>query len=178
MRRAIALTLVVILGLASGLTLSACGNDTKVVTDTNSDGQTTVRTVADVKFAKTQFVAHMGLAYGAFHRYIQKPYKAGKFKKGAEGRKTAIAKAAVAAAFSYSELKRAHRAAESSEVLRTKVLDRFDKMLASFGESVGTLQSGKLPDLAALVASFAGLKEIAKAAGFDFGATDAPIPGL
>jgi hypothetical protein len=34
-------------------------------------------------FAKTKFVLHAGLAFGAFHRYLYKPYQAGTFNKGA-----------------------------------------------------------------------------------------------
>ena len=178
MRRALTLTLVLLLGLSSAFALTACGDDTKVVTDTNSQGEKTVRTVADVKFAKTQFVAHMGLAYGAFRRYIQRPYNEGRFTNGADGRTAAIAKAALAAAFSYSELKRAHKAAQSDDTLRKKLLDPFDRLLDRFGGAVGTLEAGRLPDVAALIGSFAGIKELAKAAGVDFNAVAGDIPGL
>src|SRR5579871_5950614 len=53
-------------------------------------------------FPKTKFVLHAGLAFGAFHRYIYKPFKAGSFT-GPDKVKT-IAKAAIAAAFVYHEL--------------------------------------------------------------------------
>ena len=33
-------------------------------------------------FAKTKFVLHAGLAFGAFHRYLYKPYKNHAFSKG------------------------------------------------------------------------------------------------
>ncbi len=33
-------------------------------------------------FAKTKFLAHTGLAFGAFHRYVYKPYQAGSFSSG------------------------------------------------------------------------------------------------
>src|ERR1700761_1772165 len=48
-------------------------------------------------FAKTKFTAHAALGFGAFHRYIYKPYRAGTFRSGAHGRLTTFAKAALAA---------------------------------------------------------------------------------
>src|ERR1700761_3508894 len=50
-------------------------------------------------FAKTKFTAHAALGFGAFHRYIYKPYRAGTFRSGAHGRLTTFAKAALAALF-------------------------------------------------------------------------------
>ena len=72
----------------------------------------------DVKFAKTKFVLHTGLALGAFRRYIYKPWKAGKLKKGADGRVVALAKAAAAGAFTAHELGSARDAALSDDRLR------------------------------------------------------------
>ncbi len=178
MRRALAFLLIAFLGLGAGF-IAGCGDDTKVVTDTGKNGQTTVKTVADVKFAKTKFVLHMGLAYGAFSRYIKNPYQRGAFKSGAPKRKRAIVKAALAGAFSYRELKLARRSAESSEILRTKLLGPFDKVLDQFGTALAGLKDGKLPtDLGSLIGGMAGLKSLAAGAGFDFDEKIAPIPGL
>jgi hypothetical protein len=58
-----------------------------------------------ISFAKTKFVLHTGLAFGAFHRYLYKPYKAGTFKKGADGRITAIIKGGLAALFVKREIR-------------------------------------------------------------------------
>jgi len=177
-RRIIALVAIALVGLSAGVA-AGCGDKTKVVTDTGKNGQTTVKTVADVSFAKTKFVLHMGLAYGAFSRYIKNPYQRGAFKKGAPKRKRAIVKAALAGAFSYRELKLARRAAESSEVLRTKLLGPFDTVLDQFGGALAGLKDGKLPtDLGSLIGGMAGLKTIASGAGFDFSEKNAPIPGL
>ena len=103
-RRSVALVLVVVLGFAVA-SLAACGDDTKVVTDTGSNGQTTTQTVPDINFAKTKFVLHSGLAFGAFHRYIYKPFKEGKFRSGAPGRRRTFVKAGLAGAFAYHELR-------------------------------------------------------------------------
>ena len=45
-----------------------------------------------------RFVADVGLAAGTFHRWIYKPYQEGAFQQGAQGRRTAIAKAVAVAA--------------------------------------------------------------------------------
>ncbi|EWT06037.1 MULTISPECIES: hypothetical protein [Intrasporangiaceae] len=49
-------------------------------------------------FAKTRLVADLGIVAGTFHRYLYKPWQAGSFNKGANGRTLAIVKAAGAAA--------------------------------------------------------------------------------
>ena len=69
------------------------------------------------KFAKTRFVANAGLAAGATYQWIVKPWKAGKFKKGAHGRKLALVKAGLAGAFAYNRLKAATRNAQGDPVL-------------------------------------------------------------
>ena len=96
MRRPIVLLALLAVLLPAALLASGCGKDTKTVTATNASGQTTTRTVPDVKFAKTKFVLHTGLAIGAFRRYIYKPWKAGTLKQGADGRTAALVKAAAA----------------------------------------------------------------------------------
>jgi hypothetical protein len=100
------------------LLLAGCGNKTKEVTSTGSNGQVTTQKVPDVHFAKTKFILHTGLAFGAFHRYIVKPLKAGTFKKGAPGRKKAFLKAGAAGLFIIHELNQSRRAALSDDKLR------------------------------------------------------------
>ncbi|MQY32868.1 hypothetical protein SRB17_08270 [Streptomyces sp. RB17] len=69
------------------------------------------------KFAKTRFVANAGLAAGATYQWIVKPWKAGKFKKGAHGRKMALVKAALAGGFTYNRLKAAQKNAQGDPTL-------------------------------------------------------------
>ncbi|MGW1210342.1 hypothetical protein ACWD5F_11985 [Streptomyces sp. NPDC002499] len=73
------------------------------------------------KFAKTRFVANAGLAAGASYQWIVKPWKAGKFKKGAKGRKFALVKAGLAGAFAYNRLKAATRNAKGDPTLSKAV---------------------------------------------------------
>lgn len=73
------------------------------------------------KFAKTRFVANAGLAAGATYQWIVKPYRDGKFKKGAKGRKFALVKAGLAGAFAYNRLKAASENAEGDPLLSKAV---------------------------------------------------------
>ncbi|MFD7920568.1 hypothetical protein ACFV3R_15250 [Streptomyces sp. NPDC059740] len=74
-----------------------------------------------VKFAKTKFVANAGLAAGATYQWIVKPYRAGKFKKGADGRTFALVKAGLAGAFTYNRLKAAIKDAKGDPTLSKAV---------------------------------------------------------
>ncbi len=114
--------------LAAGLLLcgtASCGSKSKSNASsqgTNANGAasqpaTNSAAGSQVRFAKTKFVLHAGLAFGAFHRYIYKPYKGGKLGGGLLKNKAAKIKAALAAAFSYHELRLALNAARGSKIL-------------------------------------------------------------
>ncbi|MGW3266981.1 hypothetical protein [Streptomyces sp. NPDC001056] len=85
------------------------------------------------RFAKTRFVANAGLAAGATYQWIVKPWKAGKFKKGAHGRKLALVKAGVAGLFAYNRLKAAERNAKGDPLL--------SKALAPLSKSIENLKN-------------------------------------
>jgi hypothetical protein len=70
-----------------------------------------------VKAPKTKFVIHAALAFGAFHHFIYKPYKAGSFAHGAHGRTLALVKAAASGLFVYHEVGQALTAAQSDPTL-------------------------------------------------------------
>jgi hypothetical protein len=95
-----------------------------------------------VHFAKTKFLFHAGLAFGAFHRYVYDPYKAGGFTP-ASSHKVAIVKAGVAGLFAYHELKIALVDAQSSATLSKLVspITALETKLHSLGTG---LHSGKL----------------------------------
>jgi hypothetical protein len=73
-----------------------------------------------VHFAKTKFVLHAGLAFGAFHHFIYEPYKAGAFHGPHKIR--ALAEAGAAGLFAYHELKLARTDARSSRLLSKVIL--------------------------------------------------------
>src|SRR5882757_115478 len=70
-----------------------------------------------IAFAKTKFLAHTGLAFGAFHRYLYKPFQAGTFKKGASGRITAFIKGGLAALFVKREIRLASEDVKANPTL-------------------------------------------------------------
>jgi hypothetical protein len=74
------------------------------------------------KLAKTRFVANAGLAAGATYQWIVKPWKAGKFKKGAKGRTLALVKAGAAGTFAYNRLKAASKNAQGDPTLSKAVV--------------------------------------------------------
>ncbi|MFI7893643.1 hypothetical protein [Streptomyces sp. Cmuel-A718b] len=73
------------------------------------------------RLAKTRFVANAGLAAGATYQWIIKPYRAGTFKKGAEGRRLALVKAGLAGGFAYNRLKAAAENAKGDPLLSKAV---------------------------------------------------------
>lgn len=160
MRRPAAVLLVVV-ALLSLSAAAGCGGKEKVVTTTNAQGQVSTRTVPSVRFAKVKFVLHSALAYGAFHRYVYKPYRAGAFKSGASGRTKALAKAGAAALFAANELRLARRAALSDDRLRA-IGDRIAGLVPNLNSLPNALRSGQ--GLAAMVGMSGGLAAIVAAA--------------
>lgn len=94
---------------------SAAASPTAASTNTTPAG-TSSSTTTTTHLAKTKFVLHAGLAFGAFHRWIYKPLKAGELKHPLS-HKAATVKAALAAAFTYHELKLALADAQSDPTL-------------------------------------------------------------
>ncbi|QEC46348.1 hypothetical protein FSW04_01320 [Baekduia soli] len=129
--------------LVSLIFLAGCGNATKTVTQTGANGQQTTATVPDVHFAKTKFVLHTGLAFGAFHRYIYTPYRAHQFSKSAPGRTKVMVKAGAAGLFAVHELKQANRAALSDDRLRP-LAQKVDGLGGQLGELATSLKGGVL----------------------------------
>ena len=139
MTRWIAAVLIVLTLCAAA---AGCGAK-KTVSETSANGQVTTETVPSVHFAKTKFLVHMGLAFGAFHRYIYKPFRAGAFKSGAPGRIKALAKAGAAGLFASHELKVANEDALSDDHLRP-LATKVDALVAKLGSLGGALKGGSL----------------------------------
>ena len=163
MRRLLALVSVLAV-LAAALAAAGCGD--KTVTTTGSDGQVATRTVPDIKFAKTKFLLHSGLALGSVKRWIITPYSAGAFQPGAPGRKHALAKATAAGAFSVNELRLARNAALSDDKLRP-LADKLGSLADEAQALLPSIASGSLNPLkiASLGASAASIMALAKQAG-------------
>jgi hypothetical protein len=129
--------------LLAALAISAIGCGTKTVTQTGANGQVTAETVPSVHFAKTKFVVHVGLAFGAFHRYIFKPFRAGAFRAGAQGRLKALFKGGTAALFAVHELRTAHEDALSDDRLRP-LAERVERLLGGLGRLGSALKGGTM----------------------------------
>ncbi|MCW8382704.1 hypothetical protein [Streptomyces justiciae] len=95
---------------------TACGGD-----DDSDAAASPTASAERQKFAKTRFVANAGLAAGATYQWIVKPWRAGKFKSGADGRRVALVKAGLAGTFAYNRLKAASRNAEGDPTLAKAV---------------------------------------------------------
>ncbi|MCI4081287.1 hypothetical protein MRQ86_13220 [Streptomyces sp. MMS21 TC-5] len=120
------------------------------------------------KFAKTRFVANAGLAAGATYQWIVKPYRAGKFKKGAKGRTFALIKAGLAGAFAYNRLKAAADNAKGDPLL-SKAMAPLTAGIESL-KGLGTkLRKGQAGD--ADISSFDDVINSVKEAGKSAGAT-------
>ncbi|MFI8531870.1 hypothetical protein ACIGMX_16710 [Streptomyces aquilus] len=103
---------------------TACGGDDDSGAATTPTASVTSSATASAerqKFAKTRFVANAGLAAGATYQWIVKPWRAGKFKSGADGRRVALVKAGLAGTFAYNRLKAASRNAEGDPTLAKAV---------------------------------------------------------
>jgi hypothetical protein len=142
---------------------TACGSDDK---DTGAAPSGT-STAEKQKFAKTRFVANAGLAAGATYQWIVKPYRAGKFKKGANGRTTALVKAGLAGAFTYNRLKAATKNAQGDPTL-SKAVAPLTAGIDALKDLPGKLRKGESTD--SIVNSFDGAINSVKDAGKSAGA--------
>lgn len=156
------LTLVA-LALAVTLATAASGCGSKTVTITGAGGQVTTRTVPDIHFAKTKFALHMGLAFGAFHRYISKPLRTGAFGAGSPHRVRAIVKAGTAALFAVHELRMAREDALADDRLRP-LAERVERLLHDLTHLGSALKRGSL-DPGAIVSSAGAVTALGSASG-------------
>ena len=101
-------------------------------------------------FAKTKFVTHAALGFGAFHRYIYKPYRAGTFRSGAHGRLTAFVKAGLAALFIKREIRLAAAAAQNSPALCKSILAPLRTVSETVQAAVTKLKGGDASGIGAV----------------------------
>ncbi len=97
---------------------------------------------------KTRFVAHLGVAYFAFHHWVIKPLQAGEFASGAPHRTSTIIKGGAALLFAVHEVRVSQKIAHNS---KSPLLHKLDGKLVGLAASflaVGTaLKAGNFsPD--------------------------------
>ena len=144
---------------------TACGNDDDK--ETEASAPSTSSSADKQKFAKTRFVANAGLAAGATYQWIVKPWRAGKFKKGADGRKFALVKAGLAGAFTYNRLKAATKNAKGDPTL-SKAVAPLSESIEKLKDLPSKLRKGDSTD--SIVKDFDGVINSVKGAGKDAGA--------
>ena len=158
--------------LVAALVGAGCGNTTTTVTGAN--GRVTTQT--HIPFAKTKFLIHAGLAFGAFHRYIYKPLKAGEFAHPLS-HKLAIAKAALAAAFVIHELRIARMDARASPLL-SKLFSPLTALAGTLA-AVGANLKSKIvnsPAINSVNGTIDSIKSTASSAGAPITETSPTLP--
>ncbi|MDF6042214.1 hypothetical protein LRD69_08565 [Streptomyces sp. JH14] len=147
------------------VTATACGNDSGTGASASASPSGTA-SAEKQKLAKTRFVANAGLAAGATYQWIIKPYRAGKFKKGADGRTFALVKAGLAGGFAYNRLKAATVNAKGDPLL-SKAIAPLTAGIESL-KGLGTkLRSGEAGagDVGAFESVINSVKDAGKSAG-------------
>lgn len=129
------------------LSVTACGSSKSSSSPSSSSGASLGATTTTTHLAKTKFVLHAGLAFGAFHRWIYKPLKAGELTHPLS-HKLATLKAAAAAVFTYHELKLALAAAQADPTLSHLVapITALQNKLSGVGSSLksGTVDASQI----------------------------------
>ncbi|MFD6416987.1 hypothetical protein [Streptomyces sp. NPDC060194] len=128
---------------------------------------TATSTAERQKLAKTRFVANAGLAAGAAYQWIVKPYRDGKFKEGADGRRFALVKAGLAGAFTYNRLQAALKNAEGDPTL-SKALAPLQSGVDSLKDLPAKLRKGE--GAGDISATFGGVIDKVKSAAGEAGA--------
>ena len=93
------------------------------------------------KIPKTRLLADLGLTYGAFQRYLYKPFKAGAFQKGANGRTKALIKAGLASAAIVKLLSNASKNAAADPTL-CKYVPNINNIKNSLSNLTGKVKNG------------------------------------
>ncbi|MFJ4837048.1 hypothetical protein [Streptomyces sp. NPDC088746] len=164
--RRLVVALMLSCALLAGAT--ACGDDdgggTQAASGSASPSPTT--SAQKQKYAKARFVANAGLAAGAAYQWIVKPYRAGKFKKGADGRRLAMVKAGLAGAFAYNRLDAAVKNAKGDPLL-SKAVAPLTAGIASLKGVATKMSKGEAGagDVGAFESVINSVKDAGKSAG-------------
>nr|WP_202472262.1 hypothetical protein [Streptomyces sp. SID4921] len=154
------LTLTVLVGA------TACGDDDGTTTASSSGSPSPTTSAQKQKYAKTRFVANAGLAAGATYQWIVKPYRAGKFKKGADGRTFTMVKAGLAGTFAYNRLNAAADNAKGDPLL-SKAVAPLTAGIASLKDVATKMGKGEAGagDVGAFESVINSIKDAGKSAG-------------
>ena len=107
---------------------------------TSANGCPTSNTTS---FAKTKFVLHTGLAFGAFHRYLYKPFRAGTFTSGSKLHRVLVfGKAGTAALFIKREVRLAIADVKANPTLCNSLVAPLSRLSDGMGGVVTKLKGG------------------------------------
>ena len=148
MKRVIALVMGLMILFGGATACSSSSSSTQAATpasrtasSTASPSTASCASAGTRKIPKTRLLADLALTYGAFHRYLYKPYKAGAFHKGASGRTKAIIKAGLATAVIVKLLSNASKNAAADPIL-CKYVPSMDNIKASLSNLADKIKGG------------------------------------
>lgn len=117
-------------------------------------------------FAKTKLVLHAGLAFGAFHRYLYKPFRAGTFTSGSTLHRTlVIGKAAASALFIKREIRLSIEDVQANPTLCKTIAAPLRALEATVGDAIAQLKHGDTSGLQRANTAVAAIEDQAKSAG-------------
>ena len=148
MKRVIALVMGLMILFGGATACSSSSSSTQAATPASQTASSTASpstascaSAGTRKIPKTRLLADLALTYGAFHRYLYKPYKAGAFHKGADGRVKAIIKAGLATAVIVKLLSNAKENAAADPTL-CKYVPSMDNIKASLSTLADKIKGG------------------------------------
>jgi hypothetical protein len=148
MKRVIALVMGLMILFGGATACSSSSSSTQAATPASQTASSTASpstascaSAGTRKIPKTRLLADLALTYGAFHRYLYKPYKAGAFHKGANGRTKAIIKAGLATAVIVKLLSNAKENAAADPTL-CKYVPSMDNIKASLSNLADKIKGG------------------------------------
>ena len=178
MKRVLVLILGLMIMFGGATACSSSGTSTNAATSASQSASAANASCAQAgtrKIPKTRLLADLGLTYGAFQRYLYKPYKAGAFQKGANGRTKALIKAGLATAAIVKLLSNASKNAAADPTL-CKYVPNINNIKSSLSSLAGKVKNGSASatDIDGTSNLFGQLKS---ATGFNPSA-NASLPGL
>jgi hypothetical protein len=129
-----------------GFAVAGCGSSSSsssaAASTSASSAAVSSSSTGSISNTKAKFVLHAGLAFGAFHRWIYGPLKAGDFKSPLS-HKAAVVKAGLAAAFVVHELKLALQDAQADATL-SKLVAPITAVQTKLEGAVSSIKSGNV----------------------------------
>jgi hypothetical protein len=157
--------------MMTGALVSGCGSATTSASSASSAGLAGSTAVGSCPtsntkaFAKSRFVLHAGLAFGTSHRYLYKPWEAGKFHSGAHGRILAFVKAGLAVTYIQREIRLAAGDVEANPSLCKLIAAPLRTLSTDLGGAVGQLRGGSAAGVQGAEASLGSTTSLAKTQG-------------